>query len=457
MTGSPPTVAIVGRPNVGKSALFNRLAGRRIAIVHDQPGVTRDRLHATCTATARPCQIVDTGGIGANLDDGFAAQIRAEADIAIETADLIVLVVDGQEGLHPIDESLAAGLRRAAVPVALVVNKIDDPKHELQADEFSRLGLGDPLPVSAEHGRGFSALVDWLDARLPEAPPADAAAADAGRPLKLAIVGRPNVGKSSLVNAILGRPRTIVSEIAGTTRDAIDVPLRFNGRDYLLIDTAGLRPRSRRDTSVEVFSARRTETGIRRADLALLVVDAGQGVTANDRRIAKLVLDSGRPCLVVLNKFDLFHPEGRQKDRFDELSERVRRDLFFLDHVPFVAVSARDGTHLGKVFTALERVRQGAIQEVPTGPLNRLLQEGITRNPPPRNGSRRFKLLYATCATRKDEDGLPVPTFLLFINHADLLGKTYRRYLENLIRETYPFPGLPIHFVLKPRAKPEAD
>ena len=446
-----PTIAIVGRPNVGKSALFNRLAGRRIAIVHDQPGVTRDRLVAPCKGTTRRCQIVDTGGIGAALDDGFAEQVRAEADVAIGTADLVLFTVDGQQGLHPVDHTLATDLRRAGLPVALVVNKIDDPKHEFLPDEFSRLGFSALLPVSAAHGRGFSALLDWINDGLEALPPEEAEAEEESRPLKLAVVGRPNVGKSSIINALLGRQRTIVSEIAGTTRDAVDVPFRHQGKEFLLIDTAGLRPRSRRDTSVEVFSAMRTEQSIRRSDIVLLILDCAQGVTAQDRKIANIVLDAGKPCLMVLNKFDLFFPEGRKKERLEELEERVRRDLFFLDYAPFVAVSAKDRQHLGKIFQLIESIRTAADQPVPTGPLNRVLQDGMTRTPPPLVGKKRFKLLYATSATSRENEGIPVPTFLLFINHAELLSKTYRRYLENLIRAQFPFSGLPIHFVLKSR------
>lgn len=449
----PPTIAIVGRPNVGKSAIFNRLAGRRIAIVHDQPGVTRDRLFASCGVTTRAAQLVDTGGIGATLDDGFAAQVRAEADIAIETADLILLVVDGQEGLHPIDETLASELRRAHVPVALVVNKIDDPKHDMLPDEFSRLGFRTLIAVSAAHGRGFDPLVDWLDASLAALPEPEAAAPEeqTATPLKLAIVGRPNVGKSSLLNALLGKQRAIVSEVAGTTRDAIDVPLEHRGHHYLLIDTAGLRPRAKRDTSVEVFSAMRTEQSIRRADLVALVVDAAQGITAMDRKIAAKILEANKPCVIVLNKYDLFHPGGPTKERVEELTDQVSRDLFFISYAPFAAVSAKEKQHLGKFFQTIERVRQAAATEIPTGPLNRLLQEGMARTPPPLIANKRFKLLYVTSATARDSSLLPVPTFLLFINRVDLLTETYKRYLENLVRAEHELTGLPIRFVLKPR------
>ncbi|MFM7181049.1 MAG: ribosome biogenesis GTPase Der [Verrucomicrobiales bacterium] len=457
MPAHPPTIAIVGRPNVGKSALFNRLAGRRIAIVHDQPGVTRDRLFAPCGVTRRAAQLVDTGGIGATLDDGFADQVRAEAEVAIETADLILLTVDGQEGLHPIDETLASELRRARVPVAVVVNKIDDPKHDLLPDEFSRLGFPSLLAVSAAHGRGFGELVDWLDASLEALPETEAEPVDpdAKEPIKLAIVGRPNVGKSSLLNALLGKQRAIVSDVAGTTRDAIDVPLEHRGHSYLLIDTAGLRPRAKRDTSVEVFSAMRTEQSIRRADLVALVVDSAQGITAMDRKIAAKILEANKPCIIVLNKYDLFHPGGPTKERIEELTDQVSRDLFFISYAPFAAVSAKEKQHLGKFFQTIEKVRQAATIDIPTGPLNRLLQDGMVRTPPPLIANKRFKLLYVTSATAKDGSLLPVPTFLLFINRVELLTETYKRYLENLVRTEYGLTGLPIRFVLKPRRKDE--
>lgn len=452
----PPTIAIVGRPNVGKSALFNCLAGRRIAIVHDQPGVTRDRLFALCKTTSRPAQLVDTGGIGATLDDGFADQVRAEAEVAIETADLILFTVDGQEGLHPIDQTLAAELRRAQVPIALVVNKIDDRKHDGYADEFAKLGFPALIPISAAHGRGFTELLDWLDQNLAKLPEAEEVEAPPdSEVLKLAIVGRPNVGKSSLVNALIGRQRAIVSDVAGTTRDAIDIPLTHRNHHYLLIDTAGLRPRSKRDTSVEVFSAMRTEQSIRRADLVALVIDSAQGITAMDRKIAGQILDASKPCIIVLNKYDLFHPGGPTKERIEELTDQVSRELFFLTYAPFAAVSAKEGQHLGKFFQTIEKVRQAAKVPVPTGPLNRLLQDAMVRTPPPLVSNKRFKLLYVTSATAQDGSLLPVPTFLLFCNRADLLTESYKRYLENTVRAEYEMTGLPIRFVLKPRRTAE--
>jgi len=452
-----PVIAIVGRPNVGKSALFNRLAGRRIAIVHDQPGVTRDRLAAPCKLTRHPAQVVDTGGIGANLDDGFAAQVRVEAEIAIATADMILFVVDGLEGLHPIDQTLASELRRAKAPVALVVNKIDHPKHVNLPTDFARLGFAATLPVSAAHDIGMDALCGWLDEHLAAFAPAEgeqktggAGSSEAAR-IKIALVGRPNVGKSSLVNALLGERRTIVSKVAGTTRDAVDIPFEKGGIGYTLIDTAGIRPRGKRDTSVEVFSAMRTEHSLERCDIAVLVLEA-TGITAQDRKIANLVLDAGKPCCILLNKFDLFHPGAPHKARVEEATEMAKRELFFLDYAPLAMTSALDGKYLGRLFQSLDTIRKAAREGIATGPLNRMLQEAFTRNPPPLISKRhRLKLLYATNVTATEGGPVPVPTFMLFINRADLMTPTYRRYLENTIRAELPFPGLPLHFVLRTR------
>lgn len=312
-----PTIAIVGRPNVGKSAIFNRMAGRRIAIVHDEPGVTRDRISAPCKITDHACKLMDTGGIGARLSDGFAEQVAAEADIAMKTADLILFVLDSRDHLTPIDQSIADHLRKSEVPVMLLLNKADHEKQDLNLGEFSGLGFNDYIFLSAAHGRGFSELASRLDSFLKQAgaplkeemeetPVEDAETAP---PIKVAVVGRPNAGKSSLVNAILQDRRTIVSDVAGTTRDAIDIPYLHDGQPYVLIDTAGMRPRSRRDTSVEVFSAMRSEKAIRRADICLLVIDIAAGITQQDRRIAGIIAEEGKPCIIIVNKIRPLPPQ----------------------------------------------------------------------------------------------------------------------------------------------------
>lgn len=452
-----PTVAIVGRPNVGKSAIFNRLVGRRISIVHDEPGVTRDRISAECTRGAIPFEVVDTGGIGATLTDGFADQVRAEADVAILSADLIVFVVDGQFGITPVDQELAATLRRASVETMLVVNKVDHDKHENAVTDFAELGFDSNYPVSAEHGRNFDALVKHITNRLQKRFEAPDKAIEKKTPTYIAIVGRPNVGKSSLINAILEDERTIVSNVAGTTRDAVDVPYERGGINYVLIDTAGIRQRSKQDTSVEVFSSMRSERSIRRADLCLLVVDASTGITAMDRKIARKILEENKPCIMILNKFDLFHPDAKFKDRMEELMDHVGRELFFLHYAPEVAVSALKGQYLRKIFGAIDEVRQAARGSVSTGQLNRVLKEAVQKNPPPVRKNRRLNLLYATTKKSDRPRAIEVPRFLLFVNYAELLSESYKRYLEAALRNQYGLTGLPVAFDVRSRRESIGD
>jgi len=462
LPSGPLTIAIVGRPNVGKSALFNVLVKRRIAIVHDQPGITRDRLAAPCPLLPFPCQIIDTGGIGAILDDGFTEQVRAEADIAIHTADLVLFVVDNQDGLDPVDKILAGDLRKAGVPVILAINKVDDPKHEAASDEFHELGFSDPLLISAAHSRGIDQLTQRLESELRQSPrfdqtshtpiESDTSGQAASPPIKLTIIGRPNVGKSSLINAILGEQRSIVSDIAGTTRDAIDIPFHRGGTDYTLIDTAGMRPRGKRDSSVEVFSAMRAERSIRRADVVALVIDSAAGITAMDRKMARLILKEHKPCLIVLNKFDLYFPEGPYNERIAQLTEHVRKELFFLHYAPFAATSAIANKHVGRIFNTVEKIRADSQTSIGTGELNRILIKAIQNTPPPmRTNKRRFKLLYATLTKPEGERPIPVPSILCFVNQEKLLTDSYQRYLENILRSQNAFTGLPIRFQFRSR------
>jgi GTP-binding protein len=455
------TVAIVGRPNVGKSALFNRLAGRRIAIVHDQPGITRDRISAPCKATAHACTIIDTGGIGASLDDGFADQVAIEADIAMHTSDLILFVVDAQEGLSPIDRALAQKLRKAKPPVLLVINKVDDPKHESAFAEFSQLGFEDPVAVSAEHGRNFGELVERVDIFLAPlaAAQAEVAVESQAVGIRLAIIGKPNAGKSSLANAILHDSRTIVSEIAGTTRDAVDLPYLFQDEPFTLIDTAGLRPRGKRDSSVEVFSAMRTEKAIRRCDLCILVIDLASGISAQDRKIAQLILEEKKPCLIALNKFDLYHPDAPRTARLEEAEEHVRRELFFLSYAPFIAVSAKLGQGADRILKEALRIRKSS-QNVPgTGVLNRILQQAFQVNPPPIDNKlrRRLKLYYATAAVEEKYNTIPVPTYVLFVNDKRLMSQSYEQYISNKLRDAHHAPAVPVVLSVRSRTRKEFD
>ncbi len=459
---SDRVVAIVGRPNVGKSALFNRLAGRRIAIVHDRPGVTRDRLSASLKDASFPISIMDTGGIGATLDDDFGTIVRAEADIAITAADLIVFVVDALSGMHPIDQSVAEKLRRQGKPVILGINKADDPKHDLVSADFARLGFKTVRSFSAEHGRGIPQLIDAIESTLgPPAEPADPDAEDYDpnadpRCVRLAIVGRPNVGKSSLFNAILDDERAIVSAIAGTTRDAVDSFYNHRGHPFLLMDTAGIRRQAKVDDAVESYSVRRAERSIRRADIVALVVDAARGVTAQERKIASIIVEENKPCLIVANKFDLYHPDGEMKARLEELESHVRRELFFLHYAPLVAVSAKSRDRLGKIFGAVDKVRAASDSQLGTGAFNRLLQEAITRTPPPAIGGKRFKLFYATLAREEKQRPIIAPRLVLFVNHESLMTPTYRRYLENTVRAQMTYEGLPIRFDVREREQRKA-
>lgn len=444
---------LVGRPNVGKSALFNRLAGRRISIVHDQPGVTRDRIEAVCRLGDAPFAIVDTGGIGASPDPDFAEATHRAADEALEDADVVLFVVDAQSGLMPLDAELAAKLRRAARHVILVANKLDVPKHDDLAGEFLELGFPDVVGVSAVHGRGTSDLVSAIEA----VPGGGAKAAEAPEnrvPPRIVIIGRPNVGKSSLTNALLGSDRAIVSDIAGTTRDALEIPCELGGHPYLLLDTAGIRHRSRHSTSVEVFSVMRSEEAIRLADVCVLVVDASVGVTEQDKRIAGLVQKSRKAVVIAVNKADLLSPDARKRDGLKESLAAWQAELFFLPYAPVVLLSAKTGDNLRRLGTVLEKVRQHATRRLGTGELNRVVREAMTLHPPPARGARRLKVFYATQLEDRDPRPFSPVRFLLFVNSPGLLVPTYETYLAAQLRRVREYPGLPLIFEL--RARPES-
>ena len=447
------TVAIVGRPNVGKSALFNRLARRRISIVHDQPGVTRDRIVVECRWEGEPFTLIDTGGIGSDVDTSFTGQVEAEVDIAIETSDVLLFMVDAQSGVTPVDETLARKLRRVRKPIVLVVNKVDHAKHaELDLD-FAKLGFDSSVCISAEHNRGITELVELIEGFLPPGEQQDDA--DAEAPIDIAIVGRPNVGKSSLINAILQDKRTLVSPISGTTRDAVDVLYRRGDRSFNLIDTAGIRPRGKHDSSIEVFSVMRSERSIRRADLCVLVVDASLGVTAQDKKIAGLIQEAGKPCLVAVNKWDLVKGTGEgdtRKERIEEMLESIRVELFFVDYAPVILISALKTEGITRLFKLIEQIRDGSQRRIGTAPLNRLLAEALTAHPPPAHNGKRFKIVYATQPERpEDRSPIPTPAILLFVNQSNLLIDSYRKYLDSKIREELPWDGLPIRLFFKER------
>lgn len=447
--GKLPTVAIVGRPNVGKSALFNRLVQRRIAIVHDQPGVTRDRLAADCRLGANPFTVVDTGGIGGMIGDNFDDQVRSEAKLAMDMANIILLVADGRAGVNPIDQTLARELKSTQKPVLLAVNKIDHANQEFYDVEFTQLGFA-ILAISAAHGRGISDLVEAIEKHLPEPSPQEEETA-LSPPLKLAVVGRPNVGKSSLLNAILQNQRTIVSNVAGTTRDSVDVPYKRKGKPYVLIDTAGIRPRAKHNTSVEVFSVMRSEKSIERADICALVVDAVDGVTSQDKKIAGMIQKNEKPCIIAVNKLDLVKPSTRVRDFFDAVLGQIRANLFFLSYAPIDILSAYTRENLERFFASIDKIQKHSARSIGTGQLNRLLQEAIQNHPPPVRENRRLKLLYATQVDKQRSHIVSPPTFMLFVNYPELLTDGYQRYLEARIREEYGYHGLPIIFRLRSR------
>jgi GTP-binding protein len=445
-----PAVAIVGRPNVGKSALFNRLIRRKVAIVHDQPGITRDRISAVCASGIRPFVLWDTGGIFGVGEAELTAQVRRAAEEAFRDSDLLLFVVDAKEGLSPIDEELALSLRKSQKPVVLVINKIDNEKHEPLAAEFDSLGFRSNVLISAEHGRGILDLLGAIDRVLPS-PTVDSRSTSP-ESLAVAILGRPNVGKSSLINSIVRSERAIVSELPGTTRDAVDVLYQRGGRAFVFIDTAGIRRRGKQSTSVEIFSVMRAERSIRRADLCVLIVDLTAGVTAQDKRIAGLIQAAQKPAIIVLNKWDLVKPKRNQKQAIGKLVEAVREQIFFLDYAPVLITSSLTGEHVSKLFGLIEKIQRAARQHVGTGVLNRLLRQAFEANPPATIRARRLKLFYAAQSKGKEDQPLQPPEFVLFVNDPRLLNQTYQRYLESRIRQAQPFPGLPIILTLRPRA-----
>ena len=448
-----PNVAIVGRPNVGKSELFNRLISRRIAIVHDQPGITRDRISAACTRGSQPFIVWDTGGVAGAGESELSAQVRRAVDGAIQDSDLLLFVVDAKGGLSPLDQELARMLRKSRKPVVLVINKIDHEKHENLAIDFASLGFPQSLSISAAHGRGISELLETVDQSLPAPLNIEHPTSNIQHPTAIAIIGRPNVGKSSLINSIIRSERAIVSELPGTTRDAIDISYQRNGQEFLFIDTAGIRRRGKHSTSVEVFSVMRAERSIRRANLCVLIVDLTMGVTAQDKRIAGLIQKARKAAIIVLNKWDLVKPKRKEKQTIAQLVDETCAQIFFLDYAPVLVASALTGENIDKLFAFIEKVRRAARERIGTGVLNRLLRSAFAANPPAMISGRRLKLFYAAQASGNPEATLEPPEFAIFVNEPRLLTDTYRRYLEARIRKAQPFAGLPIILTLRPRAK----
>jgi GTP-binding protein len=487
-------IAIVGRPNVGKSALFNRIVGKRIAIVHDMPGVTRDRVTAEAEWHGRPYTLVDTGGIGLlrkeKSNDVIVKAAVEQVDLAIEAANVILLVVNVQEGIVPLDREVAQRLRKSGKPVLVAVNKVDTARAEPQAVEFSQLGFEKIFPVTAIHGEGIDNLmteaVGLLPAFTPETPELEAAPDEVPEgeegekhpprkprgPLKLAIVGRPNVGKSSIINALTKSERVIVSPIAGTTRDAVDVPFEVETdgvrQNYILIDTAGMRKSRRVDDSIEFFSVQRSEQSIERCDICVLVLDAQEGISEQDKKIADHIVENRKACIIVINKWDLYE-ENVRKARTEEISRRdkkkryegnegpltmlgefgawVQEKLFFLDYAPVIFTSAKSGFHLDRLLEAVRYVAAQLQQKIPTSLLNRTLNDAVERRQPVSSSGHRLKFFYATQVRQAP------PTFLLFVNRDELFSDPYKKYLAGEMRKAFGYEGCPI--VLVPKARPK--
>jgi len=437
-----PVIALVGRPNVGKSSLFNRIIGRRVAIVEDEPGVTRDRIYGECRWRERTATVVDTGGIDPHAEEGIAAQSRAQAQIAVAEADVVVLVVDGREGLHPLDRDVADLLRRHDKPIVVAVNKIDQPtlEQKLAVLEFYELGLGDPIPVSAEHGRNIGELLDRVFALLPEYHEDDGQE----DPIAVAIIGRPNVGKSSLVNALAGEERSIVSDVPGTTRDVVDTLLTWDGTPFLLLDTAGLRRKSRIESAVEHYSVVRAIRAVERCDVAVVVLDALENVTEQDKRIVGIAHEAGKAIVIAVNKWDLVKKDTSTMAR---LEKQYRSELSFADYAPYVFISAKTGQRIQQVLELARTAASSAALRLPTGKFNELLQDAIALRQPPSDKGVQPKIFYGFQA------GVKPPEFVLFCSHPDKIHFSYVRYLENQIRQAYGFVGTPIRFRLRDRRK----
>ena len=436
---SKPVVAIVGRPNVGKSTLFNVLAGEMISIVKDTPGVTRDRIYADVDWLDRDFTLIDTGGIEPDSSDIILSQMREQAQIAIDTADVIIFITDVKQGLVDSDSKVADMLRRSGKPVVLVVNKVDNfDKYMADVYEFYNLGIGDPVPISAASRLGLGDMLDAVIAHFPEWDPSEE---DDDRP-RIAIVGKPNVGKSSIVNRLLGENRVIVSNIAGTTRDAIDTEIVHNGKEYIFIDTAGLRRKNKIKEELERYMIVRTVSAVERAEVVVLMIDAEEGVTEQDAKIAGIAHERGKATIIVVNKWDAIEKDDKTIYKF---TEKVRNTLSFMPYAELLFVSAKTGQRLPKLFETIDIVSENHAMRVATGVLNEIMAEAVAMQQPPSDKGKRLRLYYITQVAVKP------PTFVIFVNDKELMHFSYTRYIENQIRETFGFKGTPLRFIIRER------
>ena len=436
-----PVVAIVGRPNVGKSTLFNKLIGQRLSIVDDTPGVTRDRIYGTCEWRNRPCTLVDTGGIEPKTNDILLSQMRAQAQLAIEAADVILFVTDLRSGVTAADAEIASMLQKSGRPVVLCVNKCDtvgEPPAEFY--EFYNLGLGDPVPVSSVHGHGTGDLLDAVYVHFPVQEAED----EENDVIRIAIIGKPNVGKSSLVNFIAGENRCIVSDIAGTTRDAIDTEVENEYGKFVLIDTAGLRRKSKVTDQIERYSVLRAQMAIERADVCAILIDGTEGFTEQDSKVAGLAHEAGKASIVVVNKWDAVQKET---NTMGAMRASLEKDFSFMSYVPILFLSAKTGQRVPQLFETAKQVAQNNAMRIKTGVLNDVLAQATARVQPPTDKGRRLKIYYMTQASTKP------PTFVCFVNSKELFHFSYQRYLENQIRETFGMTGTPVRFLVRERGE----
>ncbi|MFV0363193.1 MAG: ribosome biogenesis GTPase Der [Suipraeoptans sp.] len=436
---SKPIVAIVGRPNVGKSTLFNLLAGERISIVKDTPGVTRDRIYAEVNWLDKDFTLIDTGGIEPDSHDVILSQMREQAQIAIDTSDVILFITDVKQGLVDSDAKVADMLRRSNKPVLLVVNKVDNfDKHMTDVYEFYNLGIGDPIPISSASKLGIGDMLDKVIEHFPDHTENDE---DDDRP-RIAIVGKPNVGKSSIVNKLLGKERVIVSNIAGTTRDAIDTAIKFEGTEYVFIDTAGLRRKSKIKEELERFSIIRTVTAVERADVVLVVIDAVEGITEQDAKIAGIAHERGKGVIILVNKWDAIEKDNKTTREYEH---EVRRVLSFMPYAEIMYISAVTGQRLNKLYDKINMVIENQTLRIATGVLNEIMMEAVAMQQPPSDKGKRLKLYYITQVAIKP------PTFVIFVNDKELMHFSYTRYLENKIREAFGFKGTSLKFYIRER------
>ena len=439
MSKKKPIVAVVGRPNVGKSTLFNVLAGEMISIVKDTPGVTRDRIYADGTWLDKNFTLIDTGGIEPDSRDIILAQMREQAEIAIATADVIIFIVDVRQGMTDSDSKVADMLRKSRKPVVLAVNKVDSfAKFGNDVYEFYNLGIGDPIPISATSRLGLGELLDAVIAHFPEQ---DGEEEDDDRP-RIAIVGKPNVGKSSIINKLLGENRVIVSDVAGTTRDAVDTEIVHNGIEYVFIDTAGLRRKSKIKEELERYSIIRTVTAVERADVVLVVIDASEGVTEQDAKIAGIAHDRGKGIIVVVNKWDAIEKNDKTIYQY---TNKLKETLSFMPYAEYIFISAETGQRLPKLFELVDAVRQNQNMRVATGVLNEIVSEAVAMQQPPSDKGKRLKIYYVTQVAVKP------PTFVVFVNDKELMHFSYTRYLENQIRNAFGFRGTSLKFLIRER------